>query len=277
MKIEWRTFADLTAVCLANLDRVRALSPDVVVGIPRSGMVPASILATALGLPLVDLHTFCDGYEWGISGHHRPIGSVTRVLLVDDASGYGRTMSAAVERLASERPDTVVMTCAVYADPEAAPRFALAMEPLPKPRLFQWNWWRSGKLAHCCLDVDGVICRDPTGEEKRDPAAYRQFIASTPLLYKPAKRVGAFVTGRSSKYRAETEAYFQRHGIAYGALAMREGDRLTKTVEAHAEHKAAFYRKSDAVLFIESDARQAEMIARLARKPALCIQTGKLW
>jgi uncharacterized HAD superfamily protein/hypoxanthine phosphoribosyltransferase len=276
VKIAWRTFADLTAVCRDHLADVRKLSPDVIVGIPRSGMVPASILATSLGLPLADLHTFCDGREWGVGG--TIAGSpVSRVLLVDDASGYGRTMTRAIERLAAERPDAVVMPCSVYADPEAAPRFALAMERLAKPRLFEWNWWRSGKLAHCCVDIDGVICRDPTSAEKGDPDAYREFIASTPLLYRPAKPVGAFVTGRSSNYRAETEAYFKRHGIAYGALAMREGDRLTKTVEAHAEHKAAFYRKSDAVLFIESDERQAEMIARTARKPALCIETGKVY
>ena len=280
MKIEWRTLADMTAACLANLERVRALEPDAIVGIPRAGMVPATILASMLSLPLADLWSFCDRRALragDVRAKIRARCEAKRVLLVDDASGYGRTMRAAVDACTAARTDVTVLPCAVYVDPESVPRFALAMEPLAKPRLFEWMWWRSGKLAHCCVDIDGVICADPTRDQKRDPDAYREFIASTPLLYRPAKTVGAFVTGRSSNYRAETEAYFERHGISYGALAMREGGRLTRTVEAHAEHKAAFYGQSDAVLFIESDERQAEMIARLARKPALCIQTGKVW
>jgi hypothetical protein len=280
VKIAWRTYDDMVAACRANLDRVRALDPDVIVGIPRAGMVPATILASMLGLPLSDLWSFCDGRALragDVRAKHRARCEAKRALLVDDASGFGRSMTAACEEAAEKRPDVKVLPCTVYADPEAVSQFALAMEPLAKPRLFEWMWWRSGKLAHCCVDIDGVVCADPTSEQKRDPASYRQFIASTPLLCRPAKTVGAFVTGRSGAYRKETEAYFKRHGIAYRALVMRDGDRLTKTIEAHAEHKAEHYRKSDAVLFIESDARQAEMIAQMTRKDALCVTTGRMY
>lgn len=280
MRIAWRTLADLTATCLANLDRVRALEPDAIVGIPRAGMAPATILASMLGLPLADLWSFCDGRALragDVRAKHRARCEAKRILLVDDASGYGRSMTAAVEQAEAARPGVTVLPCTVYADPEAVPLFALAMEPLAKPRLFQWMWWRSGKLTHCCIDIDGVICPDPTSAQKATPEAYRRFIANAPLLYCPAKPVGAFVTGRSAAYRSDTAEYFRRHSVAYGALVMREGERLTRTVEAHAEHKAAYYKRADAALFIESDNRQAAIIAEMARKDALCIANGRMY
>lgn len=283
VKIAWRTFADLTSVCRANLDRVRALEPDIIVGIPRAGMVPATILASMLGLPLADLWSFCDRRSLragDVRAKHRAQCVAKRALLIDDASGYGRTMRAAVDQATSARPGVTLLPCAVYVDPDAVSQFSLAMEPLAKPRLFEWMWWRSGKLAHCCVDIDGVVCRDPTTDEKRDATVYRHFVDTVPPLYLPAKRVGAFVTGRSELYRAETAAWFARHGVTYGALVMNDCGPppwRDKSLVGHADRKAAYYRKSDAVLFIESDERQAEMIARTARKPALCIATGRMW
>jgi len=284
MRIAWRTFADLTALCRANVERVRALAPDVIVGIPRAGMVPATILASLLGLPLSDLWSFCDRRALragDVRAKHRAQCVAKRAVVIDDASGFGRSMTAAIEEVARSRPDVTALPCVVYADPESVPKFALAMDALAKPRLFEWMWWRSGKLAHCCVDVDGVLCPDPTSEEKRSAEAYRRFIVGAPMLYTPAKRVGAFVTGRSHVYRAETAAWFKRHGVTYGALEMSQDPPppwpRNSTVAAHAEHKARFYLRSDAVLFIESDERQAKLIAEMSGKDALCITTGRMY
>ncbi|TJV06772.1 MAG: phosphoribosyltransferase, partial [Mesorhizobium sp.] len=38
--------------------------------------------------------------------------------------------------------------------------------------------------------------------------------------------------------------------------------------------KAEFYRKSDAILFIESEHEQALKIAKLSGKPVLCVETN---
>ncbi|TJV12977.1 MAG: phosphoribosyltransferase, partial [Mesorhizobium sp.] len=41
----------------------------------------------------------------------------------------------------------------------------------------------------------------------------------------------------------------------------------------HGSFKADFYRKSDAILFIESEHQQALKIAELSGKPVLCVET----
>jgi hypothetical protein len=274
VRIEWRTFADLTAACVANVDRVRQLSPDVIVGVPRSGMAPASILAMSLGLPLADLHTFCAGQSWQVGrGAHGECGART-ALLVEDASGFGRSMTGAVKMAAEARPDVRLMTCAVYAEPDDMGKFDLGMEPCTRPRLFSWNWWRSGKLLRCCVDIDGVVCRDPTPEQKESDATLRAFCCDAPLLYRPTKGVGAFVTGRNPAWRKETVEWMRRHDIGYDHLEMWAGEGGAK---AHARHKASYYITSPTWLFIESNDNQARMIAEHARKDVLCITTGRMY
>lgn len=276
MKIEWRSLDDLTAVCRANVERVRKLKPEVIVGIPRSGMLPASQLALALGLPLADLHSFCAERMWARGGNADDGGCNRRVLLVDDASGFGKTMKAALAVLTARRPECSMATCTVYATPSAFHKFDIAFEQCPKPRLFEWNWWRNGWLDKCCVDIDGVLCTDPTKAQRRDPEQYRRFLAEAAPLFLTAKPVHALVTGRSSSYRAETEDWMFRHGVQYGALQMLDGA-PPRSAEGHAERKAAFYRTSPAGLFIESCARQAELIAKLSGKDALCITTRRLY
>src|SRR3990167_9606945 len=70
-----------------------------VVGIPRSGMIPATQIAMRYNLPLVDLHTFLN-----MSGRFYPsregqqYGSRTGskgILLVDDSSWSGNSLLSA--------------------------------------------------------------------------------------------------------------------------------------------------------------------------------------
>lgn len=275
MSIEWRTLDDMTALCRANIARIRDLKPDVVVGVPRSGMLPAAQIALALGLPLADQHSFCGEMAWSRHGHVqlKPSG---RVLLVDDASAFGKTMKASVATVRKFRPECEILTCTVYATPQSANNFDLAFEECSKPRLFEWNWWRNGWLKHCCVDIDGVVCVDPTRAQRRDPEQYAKFLTDAKPLFPTAKPVHAFVTGRGEAYRQVTGDWLARHGCEYKALKMRE-DVGPRTAEAHAERKAEFYRKSPALLFIESSDKQAELIMRLSGKDALCISTRKAY
>lgn len=274
MRIAWRSLDDLVALCRANIERVRKMGPEIVVGIPRSGMLPAAQIALALGLPLADLHSFCVGRGWmrGGGNFDDAARSKRRILLVDDATGFGKTMKGALSLLWAKRPDVKIATCGVYATPGAVGRLDIAFEQCPRPRLFEWNWWRNGWLDQCCLDIDGVLCVDPTKAQRQDPEQYRRFVSEAAPLFLTAKPVHALVTGRSEAWRRETEAWMERYGVAYELLQMLQGA-SPRSAEGHAERKAELYRVSPARLFIESSERQAELIAKLSGKDALCITT----
>lgn len=266
---EWRTFDDLANCCRANFHNVRRLNVDVVIGVPRSGMLPASILATALSIPLTDLHSFCGGTVWKWRRELLSSQPFKHALLIDDSSGSGKSMTAA---LAILPPGLRVTTCAVYATKEAAANLGMVFEICPKPRKFEWNLWRDGWLSQVAVDMDGVLCIDPTREQRKDDELYQQFAArdAIPLL-RPMRPLGAIITGRHVKWRSETETWLHDHSIEYGALSMWNGE------GTHNEHKIRMYRKSGFQLFIESEDKHSQTIAATCRRPVLCSKSRKLY
>lgn len=272
-RVAWRTHEDLVRSCRTNTSRLRALDIDIVVGVPRSGMLPATQIALSLMVPLSDVLSFCEGRSWGVSGHDEAAEAARRILLVEDSVSTGRDMRQAAERIAAARPDVTIIRCAVYTTKRSARDLDVYFEIVSRPRIFEWNWFRHPLLEACCVDVDGILCADPTKAERRDEALYRTFLDKVHPCVKPTVPIGALVTGRRERYRAQTERWMAVHGIPYRSLHMLAASTDSQTIERHATHKADVYRASDAVLFIESDAGQAPLIATLAGKDVLCLST----
>jgi uncharacterized HAD superfamily protein len=130
-------------------------------------------------------------------------------------------------------------------------------------------------LAQCCVDIDGVLCLDPTEAENDDGPAYEKFLSEALPLFGPTRKIGWLVTSRLEKYRALTEAWLAKHGIQYDKLIMLDlpSKAERQRLGVHGSFKADFYRKSDAILFIESEHQQALKIAELSGKPVLCVET----
>ena len=58
--MNYRSLADINAAIINGMTRMPQ-PIDVVVGIPRSGLLPANLLCLALNIPLADLDGFCAG------------------------------------------------------------------------------------------------------------------------------------------------------------------------------------------------------------------------
>jgi hypothetical protein len=266
--MNWRNLDDMARLCRANVHQLRALNAGCIVGVPRSGMLPATMFATALSLPLADLRTYLSGSAWVWKRRTVDAAVFSRVILMDDATAMLRTLPAAVE--ACRRPGVTVLPCACYATPEASHALAWRGEIAAKPRLFEWNIWRSKTLADAILDIDGVLCADPTREQKSSDAAYREFVLSAVPRHIPTNPVGALATGRHERWRAETEQWLAANGVQYGALHMWSG------AGDHADHKTRVYIKSKSTLFIESSEKQSTVIASKSGKPVLCTKTMRM-
>lgn len=258
---------------------------DLVVGVPRSGLLPANLLAVYRNLPLADIDGFLEGRclatgrtkvgSLGSSSAETFLDTPRSVLVVDDSVGSGGTMTAIRERVEAADLPHRVRYAAVYVDPEQADAVDFHAEKLRFPRVFEWNLLQSLALRNACVDIDGVLCHDPTGRENDDGERYLEFLRTSPPLLLPQITIGWLVTSRLERYRAETEAWLSKHGIKFEHLVMLEyPDQDTRMrMKTHAAHKAQVYRESDAEIFIESNVRQAVEIATLARKDVLCIDT----
>src|ERR1700687_3606768 len=114
--MEYRNLAQLTEATTRGC----SLLPrdiDLVIGIPRSGMLPATIIALNRNLPLAEMSTFLRGQEMagGYRYQHfaRPHGPPRKVLLVDDSALSGSAMNEAFQQLRAMNPEVAVISAVV--------------------------------------------------------------------------------------------------------------------------------------------------------------------
>lgn len=271
-----RSVADLDRTIVTNLHRLDRSRFDVVVGIPRSGMLPATLIATYLQKPLADVEGYVRGYASGRSGARESAGQ--RVLLVDDSVNKGRAMREAAGRVLTRASE--VTRLAVFGPYQVPPEEVcdLYFEVVQGPRCFQWNMAKHIRLDRWGFDFDGVLCRDPTKEENDDGARYERFLDIAEPLFLPTRPIGHIITGRLEKYRKHTETWLRRQGIKFAGLHMMPYANKRERMEAggRGQWKAEIFKLLGAEFFIESDPKQAGIIARLSGRPVWCVRTQSL-
>jgi uncharacterized HAD superfamily protein/hypoxanthine phosphoribosyltransferase len=275
--MHFRTFADMAKAVSSNLHKVPA-DVDLIVGIPRSGLLAAGLLALELNLPLTHLDGFIEGkvFQTGFTRGQRPWKGDARrcrhALLVDDSAASGATLRAAKAKIAAAVVAARVSTAVVFAAPRSQGLADIHFEVCPMPRCFAWNYMNHPLLGNCCVDIDGVLCPDPSEDENDDGPAYLRFLQETRALRTPSHEIGWLVTARIEKYRPQTEAWLRAHGIRYRELVMLDGCTALERRHSgiHGRFKAEVYARLNAGLFIESNPAQAAEIARLSGKPVIC-------
>lgn len=250
---------------------------DAFIAIPRSGVIPASMLALQRNVRLSTIEEFRDGriFQGGFRDQHK---EVKKVMVVDDSLLSGRSMVAAGNQL-KIHSHIEVLHGAVYLKPGSESPAWLYYRKLPLPRIFEWNWMHHFWLQHACMDIDGVLCRDPTREENDDGIRYQGFLRSVMPRYLPTVQVHTLVTSRLSRYRLKTVTWLQKHNIQYKELIMHPAGTAKERQSAgdHAKRKAQVYRDCTYKLFIESSAKQSKEINNYTHKPVLCTDTMKLY
>lgn len=277
--MEFKSYADLEADVISLMPRLpRDL--DLVVAIPRSGLVPASMIALHMNVPITDLKGLYEGRM--LASGHRTLrrGAVAdrplNVLIVDDSVGSGEQLREIRAELARRALPHRIQVAVIYATPVGAPMVDFYSKQVPTLRhFFAWNVMHHNAIGSWCVDIDGVLCRDCTVAEDDEGDRYAEFLQKVEPLFLPTSKVGWLVTGRLERHRAATEAWLERHNVTYDALVMNPArtNAERKANGGGGAFKGAFYRTVDAGLFIESSEWEADQIARLTGKAVLCMDT----
>ena len=267
--MNYRSVRDLNDAIIAGFPRLPA-NIDLVVGVPRSGLLAANLYALVANIALVDLEGFLAGRVLA-TGRSRPLrrenAARHHVLVIDDSINSGAAMREARSRIADAGLDLASCTfCAVYGTDRYHPDVDIVLERVPRPRMFQWNLFHHKHLIHCCVDVDGVLCPDAPDVGDRDGSGA---VARAPLQA-PSAPIGHLVTARPERERAAIEGWLAAHAIRCRTLHVPPDARAGDDAVAY---KADVYRRTDARLFVASDPEAAERIAQLSGKPVLCVRT----
>lgn len=255
---------------------------DVIVGIPRSGLLAANLLCLHVDLPMVDVDGLCEGRTLGTGHRYKEdtldLSGVERVLVVDDSVNSGTQMRETQSRLDGEDLPFEIEYAAIYVTQTGYQYVDYWAEVVEKPRVFEWNLMHHPMLENFCVDIDGVLCRDPTRAENDDGDNYIEFISGVDADIVPSKKIGWLVTCRLEKYREETEAWLEKHGIEYENLVMMDHPSMEARQAAgdHAAYKADVYESTGAALFVESSLSQAAEIAERTGKPVYCHETAEM-
>lgn len=275
--MQYRSFSDLSRDILTGICRLpRDL--DLIVGIPRSGLMAASILSLHRNLRFCDVNGFIDNKKLATGSTRSASNAVVfphsakNVLVLDDSVWSGAAINKARTELNKFCGQIKFTYAAVYATKQSRNLVDHYFCELPTPRFFEWNLFHRHELNSFCVDIDGVLCHDPSTEENDDGARYIDFLHSARPLARPTQKIGHLVTSRLEKYRPATEAWLRREGVIYDTLHMLDlpNAQERRRLGRHASFKASIYASiGDSVLFIESESSQATEIAKRSGKPVL--------
>ncbi|MEX0771819.1 MAG: phosphoribosyltransferase family protein [Balneolales bacterium] len=279
------SFADMGKTIVSNLYKIPQ-DVDLIVGIPRSGLLAGNLIALSLNIPIIDFDGFIDNRKprHGFSRKTKTQISFPRdakhVLIVDDTIFSGKSLAQVKDKIERATINQQMTYCTVYAAPNGFEKVDIFFERLFPTTVFEWNIMQCAALKDSCIDIDGVLCMDPLNSENNDGPGYLNFLKNARPLSLPSLKVGYLVTNRLEKYRKETEAWLSKHNIQYKKLHMLDlpDAETRKRHNNYASFKALIYKSyPDSHFFIESNKSQAIGITRLAGKPVLCFSDKKLY
>lgn len=253
-----------------------------VAGVPRSGILPAAHLALHRNSHLVTIEDlFADRTPWRKPLRRTvPARAEGRILVVEDSVNTGGTIGAIRERLKGR---TDILYGALYGNPPFPRQVDFVFRNVPHPRCFEWNLFHSNQIEWACVDMDGVLCADWTGDEGDEGEGffgYQKHLASARPRYLPTYPLLAIVTSRLEKYRPQTIAWLRRHGVRFRELWMspHPSAAARRTAQDHALRKAEWYRRRpEARLFVESHPEQAREIWDRTGRAVLCTDEMRLF
>jgi len=278
--MNYRSIEDLNHTITSSLSKI-PVGTDLIVGVPRSGLLVANLLALHLNLPFTDVEGFMNGRilqtGYRLKNYIKPFPEYRKVIVIEDSVWSGRSIDEVKEKLTGIYPDKELVYAAAYVGPDTTEKVDIYFDVVPGPRIFEWNMMHHDYLEQCCVDIDGVLCIDPTEDENDDGPNYEKFLSNVDPFFRPTKTIGYLVTNRLEKYRGLTEAWLAKHNIKYNKLIMLNLPNKQARLDAnnHGGFKADVYRKYG-ILFIESSIWQSQHIAEATGKPVYCVDARKM-
>ena len=271
---------DINSACYSIMQKLDIGSVSAVLGFPRSGMIPASIISCYLSLPLLTLDD--DFNIINMKKGIRPIKDIKgKILVVDDTYTSGRQLKKFRKKV--ESSDFIFSAC--FCPEKKLHELDVVGTVHNSGWLLSWNLFSNPTfIEKCAFDLDGIMCPDVTNEIYLDEDRYIKHMSDSKPLYEMTPTIAkcnSIITARLEEYRDLTEEWLNKNNVSYGQLHMYQKDkeyRDSDFINIISKYKSSIFVNSDARIFVESDDLLAKRIAARSKgKRVICPDSGKAY
>jgi hypoxanthine phosphoribosyltransferase len=261
VKHDWHvvTFEDIFGLAVDWADMLPK-DFDCIIGVPRSGLLIANVLAAKMGKPLSTADDFVRGIVW-VSKDSEKGSAYKRVLIVEDAVDTARALKEDIAKLKAYNPLLEVKTGCLFTQNPEMQRWIDYYYASAHDAPAEWHMHSFFKSTVLAVDLDGVLLEEKTGN---------------PLLI-PAFHVEAVITARLENQRAAVEEWLKRHGVKCNKLIMFQGKAEERSLMNLAKYKAESIRLVGAEWFWESEPEMAEAICGIIKLPIYCPTNRRIY
>jgi hypoxanthine phosphoribosyltransferase len=236
MQIQFKSYGDLGRDITKNFEKFSG-DWDLVVGVPRSGMVPAYMIALALNINCTDISSWVNNYPLrkGLTRCVRKDLSspweAQKVLIVDDSIMTGDSIRNEIDAL----PDWLAArasTLAIYSGKPIRSDIDIILEFLPHPRAFEWNIFHHNIMSRSCICLEGMMMSEKEFGDDTSTTRFR---------YLPSRDIDTIVTSQNESSRHEVEALLMANGVSYHNLIMDKKNNNVMTMDSLVKFKTETY------------------------------------
>ncbi|TIU96625.1 MAG: phosphoribosyltransferase, partial [Mesorhizobium sp.] len=139
--MNYRSISDMNDAIARNLHRLPR-DIDLVVGVPRSGILAATLVSLTANIPMTDLDSFLAGkiYTSGVTKRRaaldRQHSEMRKILVIDDSVSGGNAMRDARSKIAAAGIPGDFVYVAVFGLISQHKETDIVFEVVPHPRMF---------------------------------------------------------------------------------------------------------------------------------------------
>lgn len=253
-----------------------ALDYDIIIGVPRCGLLVASIIAAKGGKALASTDTVSRGELWN-SRRAISLDCAKRVLLVDDSLGTGKTIQRHQQAIKARYPHLEVDTASMIVHRENYHMVDYYYKIIPTPLILEWEIMDEAKVDILAVNMEGVLCQPYQDSPGRNEEEYLRWVKGAKPYMIPSYHFDAVLSDRSERYRAESEEWLRIHNVQYREL--RFSDLIGPGVDQGVpnQQKIEHLNELKPQMFFEYSMTSAQAIWDLTKIPTLSFEAMVLF
>lgn len=248
---------------------------DVIIGIPRCGLLLASLIALRLGKPLATPDLFVKGEVWNHGNVKRfKKGTIRKALVMDDSIHTGKSMKKTIKLLNAYDKNLKIIKAALIITNASKKLINSYYKTISLPRLFEWEILQT-KTGKTAIELNGVIHNKLKGDFTSSPNLYCQLLKKVKPSFIPPFEVDVLFGYGTKNDQDQIENWLKTHNVRYKKLFLY--DPSSEPESNYTYYKISKILNEGVSFFYETNFFEARRLHRITKIPVICFEKRYLF